>query len=754
MKHRLIGAAVTMTIMGASAVSASNRLDIERIFATPDISGDSPMGVQISPDGERVTLLRGKQDDPDRYDLWEYHIESGQLRRLVDADDVVPEEGELSADEQAMRERLRIVGVSGIIDYSWSDDARQLLFPLGGDAYMVSLDEQGGQKIRQLLDTETFETDTRLSPKSNWLSFVREQDLYILDIESGEETRITHDGGGVIRNGQAEFVAQEEMRRYTGYWWSPDERYLAYIRVDESPVDNLERFEIGAEDIEVIQQRYPRAGTDNALVELYVHDLHSGERRQMDLDEETDIYLYRVDWFPDSQHLAVQRQPRDLQSLDLLRFDVASGEPTPLLREQSPIWVELQDDLTFVGETGEFVWTSGRSGHQHLYLYSAEGELIRPLTAGDWSLAGPRGRSVLGVNAEQREVYFIAATDHALQRHLFVQSLDTDAPEQPRQITRGEGTHAVTLSGDQSVFVTTFSSPDQPPQVSLHGIDGERITWINENRLDADHPYAAFLDAHISPEFGQMAAEDGQMLNYRLLKPRDFDASRQYPLLLYVYGGPGHQAVRKGWMSVVELWLQSMAQRGYVVFSLDNRGTGSRGREFDAPLYLNMGTLEVRDQMVGVEWLKQQDWVDPERIGVFGWSYGGYMVFMMLMQHPGEFAAGVSGAPVTDWTLYDTYYTERFMQRPQDNPEGYEAGNVLSYATALRDPLLIIHGMADDNVLFTHSTKLFAKLQSENIAFEMMTYPGAKHSLIRVRGTGEHSLGATESFFDRHLKSE
>jgi dipeptidyl-peptidase-4 len=744
--------AAAVLAAGGQSVEAQTSLDLEAIFASPSISGPSPMGVQISPDGQRVTLLRGKDSDPDRYDLWEYRIDSGELRRLVDADDVVPEEGALSADEEALRERMRIVGVSGIIDYSWSDDGNRLLFPLDGDAYLVTLGGDGEQEIRQLLDTEHFETDLKLSPDNQRLSFVREQDLYVLDIESGEETRLTQDGGGPIRNGQAEFVAQEEMRRYTGYWWSPNGRYVAYTRVDETPVDEIERFEIGAEDIEVIRQRYPRAGTDNARIQLFVHDLQTGERREMDLGDEQDIYIYRVDWFPDSAHLAVQRQPRLLQSLDLLKFDITSGRAETLLTETSPIWVELQDDLTFVGDSGEFVWTSGRSGHQHLYLYSADGELIRPLTAGDRSVAGSRGRSVLGVSADKREVYFTATAEHALQRHFYAQSLDTDTPQQWRQITQGEGSHSVALSRDASVFVTTFSNPDQPPQVSLHGIDGERLAWITENALDASHPYAPFLANHISPEFSQLTAEDGQALNYQVLKPAGFDPTQQYPVLLYVYGGPGGQQVQRSWMSTVDLWLQSMAQRGYVVFTLDNRGTGNRGRAFDAPLYLNMGTLEVRDQMVGVEWLKQQSWVDDERIGVFGWSYGGYMALMMLMQQPGEFAAGVSGAPVTDWTLYDTYYTERFMQRPQDNPGGYEAGNVMSYADQLADPLLVIHGMADDNVLFTHSTKLFADLQAKNLPFEMMTYPGAKHSLIRIRGTGQHSLGATQQFFDRYLQ--
>jgi dipeptidyl-peptidase-4 len=321
------------------------------------------------------------------------------------------------------------------------------------------------------------------------------------------------------------------------------------------------------------------------------------------------------------------------------------------------------------------------------------------------------------------------------------------------RITQQEGVHDVDLSKDASLYVDTFSSPAQPPQVSIHRSSGRRLAWLEENRLGPGHPYHPYAPSHIEPEFGSMKASDGQELFYRLYRPAGFDAKKRYPALVYVYGGPTGQTVTRAWGRTTAMWLQLMAQRGYAVFTIDNRGTGFRGAAFDAPIYRRLGHIEVEDQLTGLDFLKELEWIDADRIGVYGWSYGGYMTLMLVMQAPGRFAAGVSGAPVTDWRLYDTYYTERFLGHPDDNAEGYELSGVFPFADRLEDDLLIIHGMADDNVLFTNSTKLFKVLQDAGKPFEMMTYPGAKHSLARIAGTGPHCLGAITRFFDRQLRS-
>jgi len=513
------------------------------------------------------------------------------------------------------------------------------------------------------------------------------------------------------------------------------------------------RMEIYADEIRTIEQRYPYAGTDNALVDLHVVDLKSGTRQAIDLGGRRSDYIYRVDWFPDGKHLAVRKLPRDLKSLELLKCDVSDGACRPLLRETSDIWIELQDNLTFLETSEEFIWSSRHGGFEHLYLYDGDGRLIRRLTEGEWELVGSRrGRAVLGVDEKRRTVLFMATEASPLERHLYEQSLDTDDPKQVVRITKLEGVHEVDLSKDASIYVDTFSSPTQPPQVSIHRADGRRLSWLEENRLGPGHPYHPYVSSHIEPEFGTIQASDGQDLYYRLYKPAGFDAKKRYPALVYVYGGPDGQTVTRSWGGTTEMWLQFMAQRGYAVFTVDNRGTGYRGAAFDAPIYRRLGRIEVEDQIAGLDFLQRHEWIDGDRIGVYGWSYGGYMTLMLVMQAPGRFAAGVSGAPVTDWRLYDTCYTERYLAHPDENGKGYEMSGVLPFAGRLEDDLLLVHGMADDNVLFTNSTKLIKALQDAGKPFEMMTYPGAKHSLSRIAVTGPHCYGTITRFLDRELR--
>jgi dipeptidyl-peptidase-4 len=344
-----------------------------------------------------------------------------------------------------------------------------------------------------------------------------------------------------------------------------------------------------------------------------------------------------------------------------------------------------------------------------------------------------------------------------LERQLYAVSLRS--PGKPRRLTEDSGWHAVTLSRDAQVFLDTFSTPDRPPSLRLRTVKGEPLAALVANDVHSlDHPYNEFLDAHVPTEFGTLKARDGQTLYYQMLKPKTLVPGKRYPVIVDVYGGPGVQRVRRAWggypRSNEGFFRQYLAQHGYIVFTLDNRGSGFRGVKFESALYRRMGSVEVEDQVTGVEFLKSLPFVDAERIGVFGWSYGGYMALMCMMQAPNEFAAGVSGAPVTDWRLYDTHYTERFMSTPQDNAAGYASGNVLTYADKLRGPLLIMHGMADDNVLFTHSTALFKRLQDLNKPFEMMTYPGSKHALLRFASTGPHAYETIVRFFDVNLRNE
>ena len=708
--------------------------------------------MRFSPDGKLVSYLRARDDVPTVFDLWAYDLGRKSHRRLVDSRALAPAEAKLSAEEEARRERQRIAALRGIVDYQWAPDSRGLLVPLDGDLYHYDLSKPPAEAVRRLTTTPAFETDAKFSPRGRYVSFIREQDLYAVELATGAERRLTIGGGGLVSHGVAEFIAQEEMNRDTGYWWSPDEKRVAYARVDESPVDEVERFEIDAGGVRVLKQRYPATGRPNAAVTLAILELESGKLAWCELGSR-DFYLAHVEWYPESDRLLVQRQTRDQKRLDVLSYPVSGGKARQLFSERSDTWVDLSDDLYFLPERQEILWASQRSGHNHLYLYDYGGVLKGPVTAGDWDVIGEWGApAVRGVDERRGKVYFMATIKTPLERQLYVADLDDGPKREPAALTSGDGWHSVTMSTDARRFLLGYNDPAQPPQVSLHDASGERRAWLLENRVDDQHPYAPFLDRHVLPEFGTIPAADGTPLYYQLYKPAGFAAGRRYPAVLMVYGGPTVQTVQRRWGERRgSQTAQLFTQRGYVVFAIDNRGSGGRGKKFTEALYHRLGGVEVEDQLKGVSWLKAQPFVDPARVGVYGWSYGGYMTLMLLGQSPGTFKAGVAGAPVTDYRLYDTHYTERYLGTPQENPEGYRLSNVLTFAGAIRDRLMIIHGMADDNVLFTNTTLLIPALVASGQPFEVVPYPGSKHGALTFRETGIHGWKTILDFFDRSL---
>jgi dipeptidyl-peptidase 4 len=733
----------------AGSTGSGAELTIDRLFDAPPLAGPAIVALKISPDGSRVTYLKGNADDKDRLDLWEYNIHDKSARVLVDSSELAKVENALSAEEISRRERQRTAALSGILEYSYSPSGDALLFPLAGTLFYYRLATPQTSSAIVPIDTRGFATDPSVSPKGTLVAYVREQNLYSYDVTLQVESAITSDGGGPIKNGMAEFVAQEEMDRHTGYWWSPDGRRIAFARVDESPIKVTERFEIAADNVATFSQRYPAAGTPNVLVQLGVYDIDTRSATWIDLGTEQDIYLARVDWLPDSKKLAIQRQSRDQKRLDLLFADIGDGKNRLILTETSSTWIELHHELSFLKHSHEFVWASSRDGYLHLYLYDEEGNLLRQLTAGSWNVDNFRARSIMGIDEKQLVIYFTATEKSPTERHLYRTSLDASDPRIVQQITQDSGVHGISMSPDARFYVDSFSSIANPLQVTLHAADGNQMAIILKNQLDARHPDAPYLAENSIPEFGTLKSVDGQILHYRLFKPAHFEPSKRYPAIVDVYGGPGAQRVLNNWSGAS--FIQILTRAGYVVFQLDNRGSAFRGTAFQAPIHRRLSDAEVSDQVHGATWLGSQSFVDAERIGVWGWSYGGYMTLMLMLKSPDLFRAGVAGAPVTDWSLYDTHYTERYLDRPQNNAEGYADSSVLPYVQNLKGKLLVMHGMADDNVLFLNSTKLFRKLQDLGKPFDVMVYPGAKHGLLRQHD-GRHAYATIKRFFDDGLK--
>ena len=725
-----------------AARATGGELTLTRVFGSPDLSGSQPRALRLSPDGTLLTFLKPRADEKERLDLWARDTRTGAERMLVDSKKVGTG-AELSEAEKMQRERARIGGSKGIVAYDFAPDGKTILVPLDGDLYLATLDG----KTRRLTNTPGGELNPVVSPRGGYVSFVRDQNLFAQPLGGGAAKALTTDGGGTVHFGEAEFVAQEEMDRRTGYWWSPDERHIAVERFDEAPVHVFTRASIGATGTSVYDQRYPAAGTPNVLVELYVMKPDGSGRVKVDLGKEPDIYLARVDWTPDGRTLLVQRESRDQKTLDMLRVDPETGEATVMFTEKAGAksWLNLSDDYKPLKDGG-LIWRSERDGYGHLYLY--KNAKWTQLTKGPWVVT-----SLVGVDEDAKgsgggRLWFTGTKDDVLEQQLY--SVDIARPNVITRLTELGYTNGASMDGKATRLIVTRSSPTQPAQSYLADDAGKRIEWINQNALVPGHPYYPYLASHRPTQFGTIKAADGTPLYWEMITPK-LEAGKKYPVFFQHYGGPGTgQQVTHGWLGALP---QYLVDQGWIFFQIDNRGSYNRGKAFEDQIYHAMGTVEVADQLAGAKYLKTLPFVEPTKIATFGWSYGGYMSLKMLEKTPGVYAAAVSGAPVTDWQLYDTHYTERYLGDPAKDPKSYASSAAWADAPNIKDPLLIIHGMSDDNVFLDNSLKAIAEMQKTDTPFEMMLYPGYTH---RVGGPGisEHLWGTILGFLDREVKDK
>jgi dipeptidyl-peptidase-4 len=741
----LLGLAIAaVTAIAASAAtppaSPPRHLTLERLFQSPGLAGPAPRLLKLSPDGKLATLLKNRADDRDRYDLWAIDTTTGAERMLVDSEKV-GSGAALSEQEKMRRERLRIGGLKGITAYDWAPDGKSLLVPLDGDLYLATLDG----KARRLTNTPETEIEARVSESGRYVSFVRGQNLFVIDLTTGKEHALTTDGKDAISWGTAEFVAQEELNRFSGHWWGPGDARVAVQRTDESGVKLVSRASIGADGTKVFDQRYPAAGTPNAVVQLWLMNADGSGRVQADLGADPDIYLARVNWAKDGSAVYVQRLSRDQKRLDMLKVDPATGASSVLFSETSKTWINLTDDFRALRD-GSLIWSSDRSGTKHLYRWVA-GKWFQ-LTKGPW-MVETDGQSfnagVVGVDQVRHRLFFTANKDDVLESQVY--AVDYLKPGVPERLTERGYWNDAQMDGSGQRLIVRRSSPAQPPQYYLADAAGQRLTWISENAVVQGHPYAPYLASHRETMFGTMKAADGQILHWKMITPK-LEPGRHYPVFMEHYGGPHAQTVQRAWANPLG---QYLVDQGWIYFEIDNRGSANRGRAFEDPIYRAMGTVEVEDQVAAAKWLKTLDYVDPAKVVTYGWSYGGYMTLKMLEAAPGVFAAGIAGAPVTKWELYDTAYTERYLGDPTKLPKVYAESDALEDAVRIRDPLLVIHGMADDNVVFENSTMLFARLQEAKVPFNMMVYPGKTHG-VSGEGAQTHVWGTILDFLATKLQ--
>ena len=726
---RFLAVAVAAPFLLALAPPAGVRqknLTIERIFASPPISGSVPRLLKLSPDGRYATLLRPRADDRERFDLWAMDTSTGRLRMLVDSTKIGGRK--ISEAEKMRRERARVGGTKGIVEYEWSPDSRSILAPVDGDLYLADI---ATDSVRQLTNSPQTKIDAHISEGGRYVSFVRDQNLYAIDLvtagkdtSSGAELKLTDRGGGDVTCGTAEFVAQEEMDRRTGAWWAPDGLRVAFECFDEGKVQVVTRAAIGANGTTTFDQRYPAAGTENVLVELWITSPATQKPVRVDLGSRSDVYLARVDWSKDSSVLYVQRESRDQKSLDLLAVDPGTGASRILFTEKASTWINLNDDFRPLKD-GTFIWGSERSGFHHLYRF-ANGQW-NPVTKGRWVMTG-----LVGVDEAHHRLFFTGNKDGVLEQHVYW--VDYLQPAEPRRLTETGYWNSASMDKSGTRILITRSSPDQPQQVYLADTSGKRIEWVEENRLDATHPYSPFLRSHRPIRFGTIRASDGSTIYWEMITP-PLRKGKRYPVFFEHYGGPATgQQVTRAWGSPMR---QYWVSKGWVYFQIDNRGSYNRGKAFEDQIYRAMGSVEVEDQDAAARWLARQSFVDPKRIAISGWSYGGYMTLKMLEKAPHNlYAAGIAGAPVTKWELYDTHYTERYLGNPSQDPSTYQESDALRDAGKIGSPLLLIHGMSDDNVVFQNSSILADRLQEANRPFDMMFYVGQTH---RISGEGRQA---------------
>jgi dipeptidyl-peptidase 4 len=565
------------------------------------------------------------------------------------------------------------------------------------------------------------------SPDGSMLAFVRDNNLFYHELESGREIQVTLDGeNNEIINGAPDWVYEEEFGFNKAFEWSPDSRFLAWYRFDESHVRMFNMTIYGNLYPEWYQFKYPKAGEDNSLVTIHTYDTGTGRVVTMNTGEDTDQYIPRIRWTRDPEKLAIYRLNRLQNHIEVLLADASTGKSEVLYSEKNKYYISDTGDemITFLEDGKHFIVKSERSGWMHFYLYDMKGNLLNPVTKGEWDVD-----SYLGVDHKNRVLYYSSSEASPLQRNVY--SIGLNGRNKMR-LTPRDGTNRAVFSTGFRYYINYYSSASVPPVVTLHDSKGKQIRVLEDN-APLRHTITEF--GFSETEFFTFTTSEGIDLNGYMIKPADFDENKEYPLFMFVYGGPGHQAVRDSWSTMA--WYHMLTQKGYIIACVDNRGTGARGEEFLKSTYMQLGKYETIDQIEAARYLGSKSYIDARRIGIFGWSYGGYMVGLCMTKGADVFTLGISGAPVTNWRFYDTIYTERYMRTPQENPDGYDDNSPINHVEKLRGKFMIIHGTADDNVHLQNTVEMVDRMIAAGVQFEMMLYPNHSHG---IRGNAAHHM--------------
>ncbi len=693
--------------MQAAFAQSSPEITLQDIWASPKFMARSVRGMTPMKDGKSYVGL-GSDPAARVPIIVRYSFETGKpIDTILKAEWLKP----IGADKPLSFD-----------NFSFNDDESLILLSVESEPiYRHSSREinyvfyRNTQKLAQINPGK--QALATFSPDGKKVAYMRDNDLYWKDMESGKESRITSDGKiNNIINGHTDWVYEEEFSFTKAFVWSPDSRHISFLRFDESAVTSYTMPMYDSLYPTNYVFKYPKAGEKNAIVSAHLYALENGKIQNLNLGEYE--YLPRIGWTQDKNLFWVQRTNRHQNKLDLLTVDVRNLQTRLLLRDSSNTYVEVDDDLTFLPNGQGFIWSSEKTGFNHLYHHDLNGKQVRAITSGKWDVT-----EFLGFSPLQQTLFYLSAEVSPMERHLYHVGLNG---KNKSRLTNEKGTHSITFSGDYSFFIDNFSAAGQPATISMRNMKGETVRMIQDNAKLKETLATYKLKV---PEFFAFTSEQGISLNGWMIKPANFDPNKKYPVLMYVYGGPGHNTVNDRWGGSDYMWHQMMAQKGYLVVSVDNRGTGARGVDFKKSTYLQLGKVETEDQIATARYLGTLSYVDANRIGIFGWSYGGYMSTNCITKGADVFKAAVAVAPVINWRYYDSIYTERYMRTPAENAKGYDENSPLNDVSKLKGSYLLIHGTADDNVHFQNAMIMVKSLVAQNKQFDFMAYPDKNHGI-------------------------
>ncbi len=620
--------------------------------------------------------------------------------------------------------QINSVNISAISEYEFSNDETKILLtadiePIYRHSFKASyyIRDCKTKKITPLSENGKQQLAT-FSPDGKKIAFVRDNNLFIKDLITYKELQITNDGKyNEIINGAPDWVYEEEFSFSKAFAWSPDGEKIAYYKFDETRVKQFNMTVYGSLYPDWYKFKYPKAGEDNAVVNIHIYNLKSNTSIIIDTGNEKDQYIPRIKWTKDANILTILRLNRLQNKLEILFADATTGNSQVILTEENKYYIDIDDDLTYLNDKKHFIFTSEKDGYNHIYLYDMNGNLIRQITNGKWDVT-----KFIGYNNEDSVLYYISAEYSPLQRDVY--SINIQGTDKKKLSSR-QGTNNATFSNGYKYFINEHTDANTPVYITLHDSKGKLIRVLEENtelkETIKDYGFS-------KKEFFKFTTSENVVLNAWMIKPLDFDENKKYPVFIYVYGGPGSQTVTDAWDRNIA-WHQLLAQKGYIIVSVDNRGTGGRGEEFKKCTYLQLGKFETIDLIEAAKYLASLHYVDASRIGIQGWSYGGYLSTLCITKGADFFKAAVAVAPVTNWRYYDTIYTERFLRTPQENPDGYDDNSPINFVEKLKGKYLLIHGTADDNVHFQNTMELVKKLVDANKAFNMQFYPDKNHGI-------------------------